>query len=105
VPSRTYLTTPPGREPSAATGRSASGATERYVPGLEAPTEPALTPRWRRPLLVVTGIVLVATVALVLSTSLATQAEDPSLGPQPDAASPPAVTFAAASDTPVRSPR
>jgi hypothetical protein len=87
VPTRTYLTTPPGRTPTAATGRSASGARERYVPGLASPTEVDIPPRWRRPLLILVallGLVLVA--VAVVRTSAATQAEDPSLGPPPEAA-------------------
>jgi hypothetical protein len=82
VPTRTYLTTPPGREPSQAPGRSASGPPERYVPGLVTPTEPAPPSRWRRVLLVLLVVaVLLATVVTVLRLSAASQAQDPSLDP------------------------
>jgi hypothetical protein len=87
VPTRTYLTTPPGRAPSAATGRSASEAGERYVPGLAAPTEVDIAPRWRRPLLILLALLgLVLLVVAVVRAGAATQAEDPSLGPPPEAA-------------------
>jgi hypothetical protein len=82
VPTRTYLTTPPGREPSEATGRSASEAPERYVPGLEAPVEPTPPSRWRGPLLVLTSAAVVLLVlVIVLRVSAASQAQDPSLDP------------------------
>lgn len=82
MPTRTYLTTPPGRSPSTATGRSASEARERYVPGLAAPTEPSAPSRWRAPLLVVlTAVVVTAIVVAVLRVSAATQAQDPALDP------------------------
>jgi hypothetical protein len=87
VPTRTYLTTPPGREPSAATGRSASGDREHYVPGLAAPIEPRVRSRGRRTLLTLLGVALLAAVtALAIRASAVTQAEDPALGPAHDAA-------------------
>jgi hypothetical protein len=87
VPTRTYLTTPPGRAPSAATGRSASEAAERYVPGLASPSEIDVAPRWRRPLLTFAALLgLALMIVAVVRTSAATQAEDPSLGPPPEAA-------------------
>jgi hypothetical protein len=82
VPTRTYLTTPPGREPSQAPGRSASEPRERYVPGLAAPTEPTPPSRWRRVLFVLLVVaVLLAVVVTVLRLSAASQAQDPSLDP------------------------
>jgi hypothetical protein len=89
VPTRTYLTTPPGREPSEGPGRSASEPRERYVPGLDAPHEPTPSSRWRTPLLVlVTFAVLLAVVVMVLRLSAASQAQDPSLEPGLDAGTP-----------------
>jgi hypothetical protein len=82
VPTRTYLTTPPGREPSQAPGRSASEPRERYVPGLDAPTEPTPPSRWRGPLLVLlVAALLIAALVAVLRLSAASQAQDPSLDP------------------------
>jgi hypothetical protein len=82
VPTRTYLTTPPGREPSQAPGRSASEPLERYVPGLAAPVEPTAPSRWRRPLLVLlTAAVLVAVLVAVVRLSASTQAQDPAVDP------------------------
>jgi hypothetical protein len=80
VPARTYLTTPPGREPSEATGRSASEARERYVPGLAAPVEPDPPSRWRVPLaLLVTAALVVALAIAAVQLSASSQAQDPSL--------------------------
>ncbi len=82
MPTRTYLTTPPGRAPSEATGRSASEDRERYVPGLTAPVEPTPPSRWRGPLLVLlTAAVVIAVVVTVLRVSAATQAQDPAIDP------------------------
>lgn len=82
MPTRTYLTTPPGRSPSEATGRSASEARERYVPGLAAPTEPRPPSRWRGPLLVLgTAALVLLVLVIVLRVSAATQAQDPALDP------------------------
>lgn len=93
MPTRTYLTTPPGREPSEATGRSASEARERYVPGLAAPVEPTPPSRWRAPLLTLGVAVVVAlVVVVVLRVSAASQAQDPALDPavtEPTAAAAP----------------
>ncbi|MEX0836177.1 MAG: hypothetical protein WD010_08810 [Nitriliruptor sp.] len=80
MPTRTYLTTPPGREPSEATGRSASEDVERYVSGPTEPVEPKVASRWRGPLLVVvTAALLVAILVTILRVSAASQAQDPSL--------------------------
>ncbi|MTV26029.1 hypothetical protein FTX61_11500 [Nitriliruptoraceae bacterium ZYF776] len=80
MPTRTYLTTPPGREPSAATGRSASTPQERYVPALTAPREPRVPGRWRRPLQVIAAVAVLALIAAgIVAAVLATQTEDPAL--------------------------
>ena len=80
MPPRTYLTAPPGTEPTEATGRVADEPRERYVPGLAPATEPAVPSRWRAPLLVALVIlVVVATVVTVLRVSAEQQAQDPSL--------------------------
>lgn len=82
MPTRTYLTTPPGREPSQALGRSASEPQERYVPALAAPTEPTPPSRWRTPLLVALAVVVLAAVVVTaFRLSAATQAQDPALDP------------------------
>jgi hypothetical protein len=81
VPPRTYLTAPPGTEPSEATGRAAAEPRERYVPGLAAASEPTVPSRWRAPLAVVVVVALVvATIVLALRLSADAQAQDPSLG-------------------------
>jgi hypothetical protein len=56
VPHRTYLTAPPGQDPSHETGRTATEPRERYVPGLRRPVEPAVPSRLRAP--VVTAAVV-----------------------------------------------
>jgi hypothetical protein len=91
VPPRTYLTAPPGTEPSEATGRAAAEPRERYVPGLAVASEPTVPSRWRAPLVAVVILAaVVATVVLVVRLSADAQAQDPSLGvpndPEPPAA-------------------
>lgn len=83
MPTRTYLTTPPGREPSEATGRSASEDPERYVPGLAAPVEPDPPSRWRVPLTIVVAAALVVALAVTaVRLSASSQAQDPALDPE-----------------------
>ncbi|MEX1177390.1 MAG: hypothetical protein WEB09_02910 [Nitriliruptor sp.] len=85
MPTRTYLTTPPGREPSEATGRSVSEDRERYVPGPSGPSEPAAPSRWRGPLLVLGAAAFVALILVSLvRASTSSQAQDPSLGGRAD---------------------
>lgn len=78
MPTRTYLTTPPGAEP--ALDGSPAGVVERWVPGLAIPVEPA-PPRRGRRVAVVVAVVAVAALALYLVVDLVTgaRAEDPSL--------------------------
>jgi hypothetical protein len=79
VRTRTYLTTPPGREPTDATGRVDVHA-ERYVPALDLPAERRVPGKHRRALLVLatlTAMLLVAGVLFRIGT--AAQSQDPSL--------------------------
>lgn len=77
---RTYLTAPPGTEPTEATGRAADEPRERYVPGLAPVREPTVPSRWRTPLLLIAGVAVVVTIVVtVLRVSAAQQAQDPSL--------------------------
>lgn len=77
---RTYLTAPPGTEPTEATGRAADEPRERYVPGLAPVREPTVPSRWRTPLLLIAGVAIVAAIVVtVLRVSAAQQAQDPSL--------------------------
>jgi hypothetical protein len=87
VRTRTYLTTPPGREPTDATGRVES-SDERYVPALDLPTEPRVPGKHRRTLLVVGVVTAVLFVAVVVfRLGAAAQSQDPALSeptmPQP----------------------
>ena len=78
MPTRTYLTTPPGREP--ALDGSTDGVVERFVPGLDLPSEP--TPNSRaRTVATVTLAVVLAVLVLSFAFQVVTgaQAEDPSL--------------------------
>ena len=80
MPHRTYLTAPPGTEPTEATGRTADEPRERYVPGLAPVREPVVPSRWRTPLLLIAGVAIVAAIVFtVLRVSAAQQAQDPSL--------------------------
>ena len=78
MPTRTYLTTPPGREP--ALHGSPDGVVERWVPGLDLPVEPTPLRRTRAVALVALATVL-AVLALYLVAGAVTgaRAEDPSL--------------------------
>jgi hypothetical protein len=78
LPTRTWLTTPPGDEP--VVDQRAEGEDERYVPALRAPSEPRVPGKHRRAL-VITGLV-VGAVLLVVSVVLIgeqAQQEDPSV--------------------------
>jgi hypothetical protein len=79
VRTRTYLTTPPGSEPTDDTGRRRPDG-ERYVPALDLPAEPRVPGRHRR-LLVTLAVLaaLAALVAVLLRLGAAAQAEDPAL--------------------------
>jgi hypothetical protein len=80
VPTRTYLTTPPGRSPSEAVGRSASEAQERYVPGLAAPVEPDPPTRWPIAIVILAAAALAVALAVTaVQLSASSQAQDPSL--------------------------
>jgi hypothetical protein len=78
VPSRTWLTTPPGDEP--VTDQGGDEQEERYVPAVDLPREPRVPGRYRRVWLVATVVLLaiVVMVALVLIGEQAQQ-EDPSV--------------------------
>jgi hypothetical protein len=79
VRTRTYLTTPPGREPTDATGR-AEVERERYVPALDLPSEPRVPGRHRRLLIVVSVIAVLVLVGLLLLRMVsASQSEDPAM--------------------------
>ncbi|HSK24175.1 MAG TPA: hypothetical protein VK906_13400 [Egicoccus sp.] len=78
MPTRTYLTTPPGREP--ALHGSPDGVVELWVPGLEVPVEPAPPRRGRAVVLIGLAAALTAlTVYLVVGAVTGARAEDPSL--------------------------
>lgn len=78
MPTRTYLTTPPGGEPTF--DGSPDGVVERWVPGLAAPVEPVPARRARRVLALVLALALAAlAVYLVVGLVTGTRAEDPSL--------------------------
>jgi hypothetical protein len=85
VRTRTYLTTPPGAEPTDHTGRREPDG-ERYVPALDLPTEPRVAGKHRR-LLVILAVVaaLGLLVFVLLRIGAAAQAEDPALS-EPSAA-------------------
>jgi hypothetical protein len=79
VRTRTYLTTPPGREPTDTTGASGSPG-ERYLPALDLPVEPRVPGRHRRLLVtfaLVAGVLVIGAIAFQLAT--ASQAEDPAM--------------------------
>jgi hypothetical protein len=79
VRTRTYLTTPPGREPTDATGR-AEDERERYVGALDLPTEPRVPGKHRRLLIVLSVIAALSLVGLLLLRMVsASQAEDPAM--------------------------
>ena len=81
MPTRTYLTTPPGHQPQLDT--SGDGVVERWVPGLGVPVEPPVPPRRRRtPLVIAVVVALVVGLLAVVAIRLVTdaQAEDPALG-------------------------
>jgi hypothetical protein len=79
VRTRTYLTTPPGREPTDATGR-AEVERERYVPALDLPSEPRVPGRHGRLLIVVSVIAVLVLVGLLLLRMVsASQSEDPAM--------------------------
>jgi hypothetical protein len=79
VRTRTYLTTPPGSEPTSAVGGRDPDA-ERYVPALELPREPRVPSRHRRAGLAAAALLTVAVVAFVLvRLGAAAQSEDPAL--------------------------
>jgi hypothetical protein len=79
VRTRTYLTTPPGREPTDATGR-AEDDRERYVRALDLPTEPRVPGKHRRLLIVLSVIAVLSLVGLLLLRMVsASQSEDPAM--------------------------
>jgi hypothetical protein len=79
VRTRTYLTTPPGREPTDATGR-AEVERERYVPALDLPAEPRVPGKHRRLLIVLGVLAVLALVGLLfLRMVSASQSEDPAM--------------------------
>jgi hypothetical protein len=79
VRTRTYLTTPPGREPTDATGR-AEVDRERYVPALDLPSEPRVPGKHRRLVIVLSVVAVLALVGLLLLRMVsASQSEDPAM--------------------------
>ena len=78
MPSRTWLTTPPGDEP--VTDQRGDEHAERYVPALELPREPRVPGKHRR-LWVGLGLLLLVAMSLVGLVLIGEQAqqEDPSV--------------------------
>ncbi|MFA9430106.1 hypothetical protein [Egicoccus sp. AB-alg2] len=75
---RTYLTTPPGREPHL--DAAPDGVVERWTPGPAAPHEPRPRRRGRRRFFVGIAVAgLVALAVLGIRALTATQDQDPSL--------------------------
>jgi hypothetical protein len=84
VRTRTWLTTPPGLQPTDATGR-AEPHDERYVSALDLPAEPQVPSAHRRTLLVLgmLAAVLLVVAALFL-VGTASQSQDPALSDPSD---------------------
>lgn len=70
---RTHLTTPPGQTPTATS--SPSSDEETYVGGLSVPEEPTVPGRYRRTVLVVVSLLVLA-VAAYLTLQVMTMGED-----------------------------
>jgi hypothetical protein len=78
LPTRTWLTTPPGEEPLA--DSRGDEDEERYVPALDVPTEPRVPGRHRNLLVGAGAVVLVlALVVAVVLIGERAQQEDPSV--------------------------
>jgi hypothetical protein len=73
VQTRTHLTSPPGQGPTATS--SPSTGDEVYVPGLAVPEEPKVPGRYRRVVVLVVALVLLAA-ATYLTLQVMTMGED-----------------------------
>jgi hypothetical protein len=78
LPSRTWLTTPPGDEP--VTDERADDHGERYVPALDLPREPRVPGRYRRIWVgAVAALALIMVAGAVVLIGEQAQQEDPSV--------------------------